>query len=74
MVLEKNFTSHLDHQKEKVGMLKQIKMSLEAKMTILKLFYFRHIMRRQDYLENIIMEEKMQHEKRKIKFEINSIK
>lgn len=46
--------------------------SLETKMTTLKLSYFRHIMRRQSYLEKTIAgENRRQREKRKTKYEMN---
>ena len=50
--MQKSSMDTLDCQKDEQGVLMQIKpeISLEAKMTKLKLSYFRHIMRRQGSL------------------------
>lgn len=56
MVLEKSFTDTLNCQINS-WVLQKVKpqLSLEAKLSKLKLSYLEHIMRRQDILENIVM-------------------
>lgn len=57
MVLEESSTDTLDTGKRNQWVLEQIKpeMTLEAKMTKLKLFYFAHTRRRQGSLEKTRM-------------------
>ena len=67
----------MDGRKTNKWILNQIKpeMSLEARMTKLKLSYFGHIMRRHDSLEKTIMLRKSrgQQEERPTKYEMDQL-